>query len=116
DVAMLFGKRDGGQQFGFVTGLLVFQPLEALGVLLVAFLLALHPDAERHFQPEFVGNPRNGIAAAGRRIGADRPGIGSDRLEIPADLVRRGVEAVVRNAGQRPGSVWSGSLLSGESP
>ena len=48
----------------------------------------VEPDTERDFQPELVGDPGHDLATGGRRIGSDRAGDGSDRLEVGPDIGR----------------------------
>ena len=70
DVAMLAGEIDDGAHFALV----------ALGVL-------VDPGADRNAQAELAGDLGHELGAAGRRIGADHPGVGRDGLQVGADLL-----------------------------
>ncbi len=53
---------------------------------LVALLVLVEPGADRDLEAELGGDRRHQLGAAGRRIGADRPGIGRDGLQVGANL------------------------------
>ena len=110
DVAVLAGERKRRLDFAVV----------ALGIL-------VEPDAERNPKPEFLGDFRNGLGAAGGRIGADRPGVGRDRLQVGANLFGRAapvlvpvggaaVERIVGDAGELIAHAWRADHVPGKSP
>ena len=109
DVAVLAGKLDGRAHL----------PRIALFVL-------VDPGPDGDLEVELVGDRRHELDAGGRGIGADRPGIGCDGLEVRANLlggrplapvgmlgIRKGS---VGNAGERPRYVGRGHLVPRQSP
>ena len=118
DVAMGAGELDGGADFRLVAG---DPPVRIVRVgdevvVAVAREVVVEPDAERHPQAELGRDRRHLLHAAGRPVGADRVGVGRDRLEVGADLRRRrrvlgladAFERRVRDAGQRLVDIGSG--------
>jgi hypothetical protein len=94
-------------------------PLVALGIV-------VEPRAGRDSKAELVGDARHQFTAAGRRIGAQRVGVGRDDLQVGADLRRRrpvtGIRtgrAVIRrkrNAGERTLNVGGRRLIVKKGP
>jgi hypothetical protein len=93
---------------------------------LVAGLVLVDPRADGRLQAKFVGDPGNEVEAVGRRIGADRLGIGRHHLHVGADLLDRRTLAFVgvvgplerreRHAGQRAIHVRRGGTIFGDGP
>ncbi len=54
---------------------------------LIALLVLVDPGADGDFEAELGRDRRDEFGAAGRRIGADRAGIGRDGFEVGADLL-----------------------------
>src|SRR5688572_22141022 len=93
---------------------------------LVALLVLVDPRADSGAQPEFIGDARHQFSASRGGVGADRPRLGGDDLEIGANLRRRRPIAFIgvlsaliwgeRNAGQRPGDIRRRYLFAGGGP
>src|SRR5262249_245891 len=79
DVAVAPGPRDGALDLPFVT-----------------FPVGIDPDAERDLEPELGGNRGYQLAAARRGVCTDGVGIGTENLQVGANLFRCRLVAVIR--------------------
>jgi hypothetical protein len=104
DVAVAARERDRGLDFALVAFLVAFD-LPPVAPDAGARLLgdAAEPDTDRDLEAEFRGDAGDQLLPASGGVRADRAGVGTQELEVAADLFRSRPIAVIRVL---PSCVW----------